>query len=197
MNSKPRISSVLSVSLCLNLLFFLLPACQKLSRLAIAEDPFLAQEHLSRAAGYAQAGDWESAQAEYERATRLDERNPAAWLGLGNARRALGKPRPALKCYAKAHELSPGDAEALNQLALGYLELGKLEPALSAADQAVALDGTNLPYYLSTRGRVKLGQGDRAGAAQDLRAALLQAPEEAEPLRQEIAELLKEAEAAP
>lgn len=149
------------------------------------------------AASYAQAGDWPAAQAEFERATRLDEKNAPAWLGLGNADRALRKPRPALKCYEKARELSPGDAEILDELARGYLGLGKLDQALSAADQAVALDGANLPYYLFTRGRVKLGQGDRAGALQDLRAAMIQAPEDAEPLRQDIARHLKEAEAGP
>lgn len=189
---------MLSVSLWLYLLpLLILPACQTLSRMVIENDPARGQEHVKLGLSYEQAGDWPAAQAEFERATRLDEKNAQAWLGLGNADRALAKPRPALKCYEKAHELSPGDAEILNELALGYLGLGKLDQALSAADQAVALDGANLPYYLFTRGRVKLRQGDRAGALQDLRAAMIQAPEDAEPLRQDIAQHLKEAEAGP
>lgn len=189
---KKIFSSLLAVSLGL-----MLSACQHFSRLVIADDPAAAQIHLKQGQALAQTGDWPAARDEFLRAVRRDENRASAWLGLAETYLALEKSARAEKCYHRAHELSVGDSAALNRVALGLLALGRLEPALAAADQAVALGGEDRPRTLLTRGRVKMLLGDPDGARADLRAALWQAPPAAEALRQEINRYLGEAGFAP
>jgi tetratricopeptide (TPR) repeat protein len=179
------------------LLFLTLSSGSCLPRFVKLYDSVSVEDHLKQGQSYEQAGDWSAAKKEYDLAVRQDPKEARAWMGLGNAGRALGRSKPAGKCFAKARELAPGDAEMLNDLAQAFLDLGRLSDAASAADQAVALGGLQLPYSLDTRGLVKLRQGDREDAIQDFHAAWLQAPLDAEELRREIKSHLKEAGEAP
>jgi tetratricopeptide (TPR) repeat protein len=179
------------------LLFLALSAGSCLPRFVKLNDPISAEEHLKQGRSYEQAGDWSAARKEYDRAVRQDPKNARAWMGLGNTERALRRTKPAWKSFGKARELAPGDAEMLNDLAKAFLDLGRLQDAASAADQAVALGGPRLPYSLDTRGLVKLRQGELKGAIQDLHAAWLQAPADAEELRLQIKSHLKEVGEAP
>jgi len=183
--------------LFLLLLFLALSSCSCLPRFVKLYDSVSVEEHLKQGLSYEQAGNWSAAGKEYDRAVRQDPKNARAWMGLGNTERALGHSKPAWKSFGKARELAPGDAEMLNDLAKAFLDLGRLQDAASAADQAVALGGPRLPYYLDTRGLVKLRQGELEGARQDLHAAWLQAPADAEQLRLQIKSHLKEAGEAP
>jgi Tfp pilus assembly protein PilF len=175
------------------LFFITLSACSHLPRAIKLYDSVSAEEHLQQGQSYAQAGDWSAAEKEYDLAVRQDPKNARAWMGLGQTERALGRSKPAGKYFGKARELASGDAEMLNDLAQAFLDLGRLPEAASAADQAVALGGAGRPFYLDTRGLVKLRQGDRDGARQDLDAAWLQAPADADELRSQIKSHLKEA----
>jgi tetratricopeptide (TPR) repeat protein len=74
----------------------------------------------------------------------------AAWMGLGNSAYALGDPAAAAQAFARATQLQPQAADALNNLALALLASGRLDEARAAAQRAVEIGGPRLERYRQT-----------------------------------------------
>jgi tetratricopeptide (TPR) repeat protein len=82
-----------------------------------------------------QESQWNDAIEHFTRATKLDERLTDAWLSLGMAFTAEGKPVeaiPALETYVK---LQPGNPAGHYQLAMAYSRAGRKEDAKREAAQ--------------------------------------------------------------
>ena len=73
-----------------------------------------------------------SANAKFREALQLDATIPEAWNYLGYTDRKLGNYDEALAAYAKALELKPGDADALEYRGEAYLGLSRIPDAQQA-----------------------------------------------------------------
>ncbi len=76
--------------------------------------------------------DYASANAKFREAVGLDATLPEAWNYLGYTNRKLGNYDEALAAYAKALELKPGYADALEYRGEAYLGLSRIPDAQQA-----------------------------------------------------------------
>ena len=99
---------------------------------ALASLPVLSREDvvaqaLAEGARRLEAGEAGDAVASYQRAAELQPRNVDAWIGLGDAFAAAGRPDRARAAYEEALELEPANvraADALSGLGLGRTVFG-------------------------------------------------------------------------
>lgn len=94
----------------------------------------------------------------YESALQRWPRNFAVHLGAGNAAYASGDRQAAASILKRATQQFPDHAAGFNNLATVLLELGELEQARIAAEQAVALDGPWRDDALATLHAVRSAQ---------------------------------------
>lgn len=94
---------------------------------------------LDAAAGIERAGDAGAAATAYETALRQWPYLLAGWIGLGNARHALGDDMGAEDAFRRATEVAPDSPVAWNNLAHMLAERDALVAARDAAQRAVAL----------------------------------------------------------
>ena len=110
-----------------------------------AEDEIAAGE---RALG---ALDYEGAHRHFEKATRLDPKNPIAYFG--KAESALGVPNVDSAeigaAYKKAIELDPENPQFLEAFASYSMDQGRFNEAEQAYLGAAKLDADNAAYYYS------------------------------------------------
>jgi tetratricopeptide (TPR) repeat protein len=103
----------------------------------------------------------------FEVATRRWPAEPAAWLGLGNARARLGRRAEAEQAFRALLAVSPGYAAARNNLAdllagRGCLAAARAEIARAAADAA----GTPLAQLVAATAREIAARAAGAGGAE-------------------------------
>jgi tetratricopeptide (TPR) repeat protein len=77
--------------------------------------------------------DWVGAAKAYERVTKLDATNVAAWTSLGDCLVYQRKYKEAVAAYEKVLAMEPKNRQVLDQLKMLYTELGQ-------ADKAAAID---------------------------------------------------------
>ena len=95
--------------------------------------------HLTLAECRMQMGNAAGARAAYQRATRIDERNVAAWLGVGKAALAAGELDRAEVAVGRAEALRPaGRVGADVALLRGYVQLKRGQVEQAAASFAAA-----------------------------------------------------------
>jgi hypothetical protein len=109
-----------------------------------AEGPYVS------AAAALERADPAAASRAYETALSRWPENPAALLGLGNAKYALRDLAGAAAAYRRVAQQHPGFADAWNNLAQALFELGVRDEALAAARRAVAIGGPRLETYRQT-----------------------------------------------
>jgi cytochrome c-type biogenesis protein CcmH/NrfG len=97
------------------------------------------------------ARKWQAAAASFVRATRLDPSDADAFLMLGRAYRALGRPKDAVAAFATAVRLS-GETDARVELLDARIDAGDYQPAIR---EAKALLETQ-PDHTETRGLLGL-----------------------------------------
>jgi tetratricopeptide (TPR) repeat protein len=105
---------------------------------------------LVAAAGLEQARQYEAAATAYRAAAERWPREPAAWIGQGNAWFALGRFGEAEAAFRAAIDLRPEAPAAWNNLAYALSRQGDREEAIAAARRAVELSGGADANYLST-----------------------------------------------
>ncbi len=114
------------------------------------------------------------------KAREFIERHPAVWNGWflsGWASRRLGRWDEGRAAFEKAIELGAEGADALNELSICLLELGKPVEARRALEKALRVEPENVKVIVNL-GVVALRQGRRDEAAGFFRTALELEPED-------------------
>src|SRR5438045_2145098 len=93
-------------------------ACAHLPQLALHPDALTAQEHVTLANTYQAHGETDLALREYRAALAADKRSYPALMALGEHAYHQRKWRQARSYFRKALKASPGDASAINNLAM-------------------------------------------------------------------------------
>ncbi len=128
----------------------------------------------NRGAEDLRSGHPETAITKFEKAVKLAPEIAAAWANLGVARRRMGDGPGAMKAYARALSIDPGNPTTLANLAAFYRSQGKVQEAreaLVAADLSKAS-----AHMLLVRGDLELSQGNTAEAVKLYRRARHAAP---------------------
>ena len=128
---------------------------------------------------------------EKTRCLRTIEGNPTAWsamYNLGLALKTEGDARGALRWYAKALELTPGNPEVLNNAGVALMSLGDTAEAVRRYREALRL----APAYALARNNLAgalAALGDRPSAIREYEEALRLKPDLAE-ARRDLAKVL-------
>lgn len=107
----------------------------------LADVPFLRGRILTAMRQYGPA------QVAYEAALKLDPAYPGVYLNLGNSAYLRGAPQEALALYRK-EQGAAGTAAYLVQLGRVYADLGVVDSARWAYEQAIVADRTNPTAYM-------------------------------------------------
>ena len=85
----------------------------------------------------------EKALERFRQAIQVQPRNPAAWVGRGDALRRLERNEAAITAYDKAIKLKPRNSQAWVKKGMALYQQDKYEQALSAQEKALELDNEN------------------------------------------------------
>jgi tetratricopeptide (TPR) repeat protein len=108
---------------------------------AKAAPPSLAEEDaLAPGRALLAEGKYVEAVAFFQRATRLDSRNAAAWLNLAYVHGALQQWQEGLMASERALELRPESRTALRYKGMALFHLKRFEDAVAAYEQVVGID---------------------------------------------------------
>ena len=127
-----------------------------------------AEEHNDLGVFFEHSGMLESATQQYVAAAQMYPGNSYYRMNLGNVLLKQRRLRDAASAFARAVELDAENADAMNNLAYTYSEMGQnLDDAEKLCERAAALLPARKAYYLDTLGGVllKQGKGDEARAA--------------------------------
>ena len=121
---------------------FLLVVLIGCSRIVILNDALTAADHNDLGVVYENQRQFDLAAREYRKALRRDSRFFRARVNLGNLDAAAGRWDDAERAYRRALRDAPGDADALNNLAVALLRRGRrLDEAETLALRAIAASG--------------------------------------------------------
>jgi len=135
----------------LSLMIFLV-GCS-LPRIIILTDPLTPEEHLNLGVAYEKKGDLDHAITEYRLAAK---KLPLAYLHIGNAYFQKKEWVEAERCYKKAIEKDPKNADAHNNLAwLHYIKHENLDLAERLALKAIELNPSKGDIYRDTLERIR------------------------------------------
>jgi len=105
---------------------------------AIALYPGVAEGYLQRAIVYKAQNNDLKAMEDYQRAIKIDDRQPGAHYNLAQCMRRVNLREQAVKEYRRAVELDPWMVEAYNNLGITLRELGHSEQAIEEFKRAIA-----------------------------------------------------------
>ena len=132
-----------------------------------------ADEHNDQGVFWERTGHLAAAAGNYQEATELAPSNSYFQMNLGNALLRQKLFREAVVAYARAVKLDPGNADAMNNLAWVYCELGaNLDESVQLCERAAKLRPSSRAYYLDTLGSVYLKQHRVQEAVEALELAL-------------------------
>ncbi len=157
---------------CLPALLLCLPACSRLPRIIVLEDPLTPDEHVQLGVAYERKGELDLALREYGKALRADPGHFQARVNAGNVRLARKEFGKAREEYLEALSRRPDDPEATNNLAWAAILSGRdLPEALRRMEAVTARPEGRRPELLDTLGVVHLRLGMREQAREALREA--------------------------
>lgn len=144
-------------------LAFALAGC---AHLIVLHDPLTAVEHGDLGVAYEAAGKPRLAEKEYRRALKLDPRQSRTRVNLGNVQAARGDWRGAERSFRRALVDSASNADAMNNLAVALLRLGRdAGEARALAGRALAIGGGHAPLYRATLAEIDSTERARVPAA--------------------------------
>ena len=114
------------------------PAAVREASTAIGLYPNVAEGYLQRAIVHREANNDLKAAEDYQRAIKIDERQPGAHYNLAQCLRRLNLREQAVGEYRRSIELDPWMVEAYNNLGVTLRELGKGEAAIAEFRMAIA-----------------------------------------------------------
>lgn len=154
-----------------------------------------AEEHNDLGVFWERAGKPESATQHYLAATQMNPGNSYYRMNLGNALLKQHRPVEAAGAFARAVELDAQNADAMNNLAYTYSEMGQnLDDAVRLCARAAAVLPARKAYYLDTLGTVYLKQGKPNEAVAAFESALAATTDRQQSLRTTIQQHLAAAE---
>jgi tetratricopeptide (TPR) repeat protein len=155
-----------------------------------------AEEHNDLGVFFERAGLLEPATQHYVAAMQARPENSYFCMNLGNALLKQRRLREAADTFARAVDLDSQNADAMNNLAYTYLEMGKkLDDAVRLCQRALALRPSRNAYFLDTLGAVYLKQGKPKEAVATFESALAAATDRQSSLRPDIEQRLAAARA--
>ena len=165
-------------------------ACGPIPRLIVLHDPLTLDEHITLGLSYEQKGENDLALQEYSKAIKMSDDDFRPFFYAGNAYYKKNEYKLAEKYYNKALKIAPDNGDVHNNLAWVYLDTGRYDDAVMAADRAVRIKRS--PYYLNTLAHAYTGMG-RYKDALDLseEAMSITAPED-KALRDDVIKLMDE-----
>ena len=148
---------------------------------AVRLEPLRVSAHVGLGRLLAMVGDQEAAVLAYRTALDLsgDEADTSLHVSMGHVLRDLERHAEALSFYLLARDAEPDDPWIAANLASTFYDLGQLEEAREAIEQALSqLSGQGLDMALVhlNHGLILEGLGDTEGGLQGLRAAVLAEP---------------------
>ncbi|WP_105428004.1 FecR domain-containing protein [Neorhizobium sp. T6_25] len=120
-------------------------------------------------------GDYQGALTDLEAAIKVAPGGSTTWNAIGNIQAARSANREAEAAFKKSIELDPQDPLSHSNLALFYLDIGRVEDAKREIDIALAID-PGFDTALVARGRYYLQTGELDKAVDDLLAASVANP---------------------
>jgi serine/threonine protein kinase/tetratricopeptide (TPR) repeat protein len=118
-----------------------------------------------------EAGDYEGAIADYNKAIAGDPSNQAAYYNRALAKRRNGDAEGAVLDYDKAIELNPKDAVAFDSRGYAKATLGQYEAAIVDYNKAIELDPSQANPF-NNRGNARADLGDHQAAIKDYNEAI-------------------------
>lgn len=159
------------------LLVVLTLSCGRFEIVDIPKDPIGARGHIDLAVSYEAGKEHDLALKEYEKALSLDPAAPDAYFGLGNIYLIKKDGPAAIKNLEKAVRLRPSEGLYYNNLAIAYMEAGRLDDGLKAARKGAELDPVRAYIYMDTLGMIFMRDGKTALAEKAYKEALAKATE--------------------
>ena len=146
-----------------------------------------AVEHNDLGVHLERCGQYIAAAGHYKLAAELRSRIAIFHFNLGNALLKQKLFAEAAAAFRRAADLAPDNADALNNLAWAWHELGaNLDEAAALCRRAATVRPTHQAYYLDTLGSVLLRQGKRNEARAAFQEALAATTEHQFALRETI-----------
>ncbi len=146
--------------------FALAAALAGCAHLVVLHDPLTAVERGDLGVAYEAAGRPELAEKQYRRALKLDPSQSRTRVNLGNVQAARGDWRGAERSYRRALRDSASNADAMNNLAVALLRLGRdAGEARALAGRALAIGGGHEPLYRATLTEIDSTERARSAAA--------------------------------
>jgi tetratricopeptide (TPR) repeat protein len=150
-----------------------------------------AEEHNDLGLFFERAGLLGAATDHYVAATQLHPENSYFRMNLGNVLLKQRRLREAVGAFIRALELDAQNADAMNNLAYTYSEMGSnLDEAANLCQQAATLRPTRQAYYLDTLGTIYVKEGKLQGAVAVFESALAATTERQALLRSGIKQRL-------
>ncbi|HXI83537.1 MAG TPA: PA2778 family cysteine peptidase [Verrucomicrobiae bacterium] len=155
-----------------------------------------AEEHNDLGLFYERTDQLGAATEHYVAAIQLHPENSYFRMNLGNVLLKQRRLREAVGAFIRALELDAQNADAMNNLAYTYSELGSnLDEAARLCQQAVTLRPARQAYYLDTLGTIYLKEGRLQTAITTFESALAATTERQASLRTSIEQRLTAARA--
>ena len=126
--------------------------------------------HVRRGFELYKKGKHRDAIAEYEKALRLDPRNPEAWFWRGRSFLIQKDLDRALADFENTLRLNPGHASAHDNMAWAFIQKGERDRAIHHLTQAIRLKPDNA-WALYNRGRLLFQKGEKDRALADAQKA--------------------------
>ncbi len=93
-----------------------------------------------------EAGDFEGAVADAEKAIEMDHENPRAWSAKATALFRVGQVETAVAAWREAAQRTPGDADLLANLGAGLCEMGIFRESLGWLNKSITLEASAKAY---------------------------------------------------
>ncbi len=123
---------------------------------------------------YEQAGQFQSAIAEYDKALQIDPKLATILCRRGHARHNIGDYDRAIADFSKAIAIAPKDASPLLARGAAFEAKSMLKQAFDDYSRAIKATKAGIAYF--ARGTAHLRSGDFAPAIDDLTAAIKKQP---------------------
>jgi tetratricopeptide (TPR) repeat protein len=146
-----------------------------------------AEEHNDLGVFFERVGELEPATQQYVAATQRSPQNSYFRMNHGNALLKQHRLAEAEKAFARAVEIDPQNADAMNNLAYTYCEMGEnLDEAVKLCNRAAVLFTARKAYFLDTLGTIYFKQGKHQEALAAFGAALAATTDREQSLRDTI-----------